>query len=121
MEEDVGVCPGDLLHLLYPKKIRLRSDAEYDLQPPRVAGPADDGPVCERVRERKADLDDVGAARDRRLGQFRCVRPGHQVDDERLPVLGTKIHAIDTLPSQRRAPIRDIVEHEGVGWAPSQG
>ena len=47
---------------------------------------ADDRPVCERIRERKADLDDVRAARDRGLGQGRSLGPGHQVDDERLAI-----------------------------------
>ena len=42
------------------------------------------GPVGERVGEREADLDDVGAAGDGGLGEGGRLGAGHQVDDERL-------------------------------------
>ena len=49
-----------------------------------LGGAADHRAVGERVGEREAELDEVGAALDGRLGQLRRLRPGHQVDRERL-------------------------------------
>jgi hypothetical protein len=46
--------------------------------------PPDDGPIGERVGEREAELDDIGAALDGRLGELGRVPSGHQVDDEGL-------------------------------------
>ena len=45
---------------------------------------ADHRAVGERVGEREADLDEVGAARLRRSGEVGRVGAGHQVDDEPL-------------------------------------
>ncbi len=66
-----------------------------------LGGPADHRPVGERVRERKAELDDVGAAGDRGLGELGRVPPGHQVDDERLhPV--TCARSLSPRPERQR-------------------
>ena len=43
-----------------------------------------DGPVREGIREREPDLDEIGAARHRGRSELGRLRPGHQVDDERL-------------------------------------
>ena len=49
-----------------------------------LAGAADHGPVRERVGEREAELDHVGAGFDRCLRELGRLGHRHQVDDERL-------------------------------------
>src|SRR5262249_41160093 len=45
---------------------------------------ADRGALRERVREREAELDQVGAAVDRGLGELRRLGLAHEIDRERL-------------------------------------
>ena len=53
-----------------------------------LGGGTDHRAVGERVGEREADLDDVGATRDGGRGEGRGVLAGHEVDDERLAHVG---------------------------------
>src|ERR1035437_9142998 len=81
------VDEGNERHLDAPANLRqafqagLRSHALGERPLGRVA---DDRPVGERIRERKAELDQVGAARYCRGGQLGRFAPGHQEDDEFL-------------------------------------
>ena len=50
----------------------------------RSDGAPDHRPLGERVGEREAELDDVGAALDRGARELRRLGLGHQVDDELL-------------------------------------
>ena len=69
--------------------VRPREDVEararaHPARERALAGAADHRPVGERIGERKAELDDVRAALDRRPRELRRLRLGHQVDDERF-------------------------------------
>ena len=70
--------------------VEARARAHAALQR-ALARAADHRPVRERVGEREAELDDVGAAVDGRLRELRRLRLGHQVDDERLAAINVEV------------------------------
>ncbi len=81
-----------------------------------LAREPDHGPVRERVGEGEADLEQVGAARDRRLRQLGRLRERHQVDGEPLAHRkGSQVmaeHDAEVLVPAAREPDEDHVAVE---------
>ena len=76
-QRHVDACP----HAREAVEAGLRA---HPLRERPLGGSPDHGAVGERVGEGEAELDEVGAALHRRLGQLRRVRAAHQVDREGL-------------------------------------